>query len=80
MYLLFAHQKNCHYFVHSSQAASIHLTIINSLSLQKLLKKDSVLAVLARCNFDTIRFQCLPNGSMPKNIIWRSRLFDKSRI
>ena len=62
---LSSHQQDSQNFTKSTHTTAVNLAELETISLEKLLEDDSILAVFPCGNTYSVRFQCLGNCSMP---------------
>ena len=77
MYVLGGHEKYAQDFADTCQTAGIDLTDVNGFGLQELLEDHAIVGVFAGGNANAMRLQCLANGSVTKDVVRRSGLFDE---
>lgn len=71
------HQHNSHDLIQPPKATSIHLDIIQGLSLKKLLEHDAILTVFACGDFDIVFTKGSTNSGMAEDVVGRGRFFDE---
>jgi hypothetical protein len=75
--LLRCHQQNAQHLTHARKPTRVDLYYVDRLGLQELFEYHSIMGVFPRSNANPIRFESLANGSMAKDVVRRSRLFNK---
>ena len=66
--------------VEAAETGSVNLTVVQRTRLEKLLEHDSVLAVFACGNFDTMFANFLPDPGVTQDVIRRSWLLDEEGL
>lgn len=74
------HQHNSHDLIQPAKTTSIHLDIIQRLSLQELLEHDAILTVLAGGDLDIVFSEGGADGLVTKDVIGRGGFFDEERF
>lgn len=77
---LCCHQHNGHDFIQPPKPASIHLDVIQCISLKELLEHDAILTVLPSGDFNIVFVEGGANSGMAENIVGRGWFFDEERF
>lgn len=74
---LLSHEEHGEDFIHATHAAGVNLADVNGAGGEELLEDHAVLAHFSGGDADSVRAECVTNGFVAENVVWRSGLLDE---